>query len=829
MPRIIIDEREIEVPEGTKVIEAAEKLGIMIPRFCYHPALGPVGACRVCAVKFLQGPFKGVQMSCMIDARDGMVVSTTDPEAVDFRKYIIELLMLHHPHDCPVCDEGGHCLLQDMTESAGHGRRRYKGKKRTYRDQYLGPLVQHEMNRCIHCYRCSRYYQEFSGYRDLGVMQIANRTYFGRSHDGILESPFSGNLIDICPTGVYTDKPSRYFGRRWDYERHPSICIHCSLGCRLIASARYRQIARQEADFNEDVNRHFICDRGRYGFFYADLPDRPRNARVEGKEIPLQQAIAEAAGRLKRIQEESGAGAIACLGSGRSSLETMAVQKHLCRLRGWIGPVFRTDPIQEKAVQSAVSRLEPRLSASLEEIAKADFLLVVGVDPVNEVPMLAVAMRQAWRKGGKVAVIDPRPVELPFEFDHLPLPAQWMGPLLKVLIRSAINRDTAAGMGASASEFFDSLGENGAPAAPIAGIASRLKAGERPIVVCGTEMADESTIAIASDFVLLLQAEGRKAGLFCVLPDANGFGAALISSSGETLVQIVEGIEKGRIRAILAVESDPFLYYPDRNRLEKAFDRLDLLVVLDYLNSIAAVRSHIFLPSETIYEAGGIYVNQEGRAQAASRVYRGGYPIAQTAEESHPPRVFLAEVPGGMPEPAWRLLLDLRSRIEEGKEFKNTETEEVRRLLTEAHPAFAALHVPGAFPAGGIRLPAGEKSEIFSERFKVDMDETPDPGENGAFEAIFVDRTFGTEELSSLSPCLQELEGEPFVHMNSRDAQNLDLHDGQIAEIYSDTGSLEVPVRLKDDMAGGQLFIPRLRRLPWQVLGTGPIGIRPKQ
>ena len=174
----------------------------MIPRFCYHQALGSLGACRMCAVKFLEGPVKGVEMSCMIEAKDGMVVSTTHPEAVDFRRYVIEWLMLNHPHDCPVCDEGGHCLLQDETVSGGHGLRRYQGLKRTYHDQYLGEFVQHEMNRCIHCWRCRRFYQEFAGYRDLGALQIANRMYFGRFEDGPLESPFAGNLIDICPTGV---------------------------------------------------------------------------------------------------------------------------------------------------------------------------------------------------------------------------------------------------------------------------------------------------------------------------------------------------------------------------------------------------------------------------------------------------------------------------------------------------------------------------------------------------------------------------------------------------------------------------------------------------
>ena len=327
MPKLIIDNREIEVPAGTKVIEAAERLGIMIPRFCFHPALGSVGACRVCAVAFTAGPVKGIQMSCMIDAQDGMVVSTTDAEAVDFRRHVIEWLMLHHPHDCPVCDEGGHCLLQDLTVAGGHGLRRYRGLKRTHNNQDLGPLVQHEMNRCIQCYRCSRFYQEFTGYRDLGVMGIGSRVYFGRSASGVLESPFTGNLTDICPTGVYTDKPSRYFGRRWDYQRHPSLCLHCSLGCNLTASARYRQVVRHEARHNVEVNGHFICDRGRYGYAYAGAADRPRQAMTAGTPGPISGILAEARETIQRTVRQYGPGSVAVVTSSRSSLETLSMVK----------------------------------------------------------------------------------------------------------------------------------------------------------------------------------------------------------------------------------------------------------------------------------------------------------------------------------------------------------------------------------------------------------------------------------------------------------------------------------------------------------------------
>ncbi len=168
MPKLTIDGLEVEVPEGLSVLEAAKKLGIVIPHFCYHDALGSVGACRLCAMKFIEGPVKGVQMSCMVKAADGMVVQTADPDAMRVRRMVIEWLMTNHPHDCPVCDEGGMCLLQDYTIAGGHGRRRYKGKKRTYLSQYLGEFIEQEMNRCIQCYRCHRFYRDYAGGKTSG-------------------------------------------------------------------------------------------------------------------------------------------------------------------------------------------------------------------------------------------------------------------------------------------------------------------------------------------------------------------------------------------------------------------------------------------------------------------------------------------------------------------------------------------------------------------------------------------------------------------------------------------------------------------------------------
>jgi NADH-quinone oxidoreductase subunit G len=819
MPKLVIDDREIEVAPGTKVIEAAQKLGIMIPRLCYHPALGSVGACRVCAVKFLQGPFKGVQMSCMVAAQDDMVVSTTDKEAVAFRKYVIEWLMLNHPHDCPVCDEGGHCLLQDMTVSGGHGIRRYLGKKRTYADQYLGPLLQHEMNRCIHCYRCARFYQEFSGYRDLGVMQSANQTYFGRFEDGVLESPFSGNLSDICPTGVYTDKPARFFGRRWDFERSPSLCISCSLGCHTVVSCRYRKVVRQEARFSNSVNGYFICDRGRYGFFYADLEQRPRRAMIDGEAVAVDQAVNVLKQRLETIMNKAGKAAVACAGSTRSSLETLAMLKRASQVNGWSAPAYFVDTASARRVKSAVARLEPDLMVSLREIESADFVLMVGADAVNEAPMLAPAMRQARRNSATIAVIDPRPVFLPFAFEHLPAKLEELDGYLAAVIKAAIDPAALEEQEETTRKFFAALPEiepvTRLQPEKISALAEKLRTSQRPVIVCGTDAVRRQTPALAADVTLLLQAAGKQAGLFYLVPGANAFAAGLLSDNTDSFETLVEDIEKDSIKGLILVESNPLWKFPDRQRLEKALARLELMVVMDYLNSETAQKAHIFLPTTTLYESGGIYLNQEARVQMAQPAYRGGASIGLTGGGDHPPRVYGTGIPGNEPAAAWQLLDYL---IDDGKQPTAKDLRAgIWNWLAETESGFKELGTIEEIPDDGVRF---YRPPDLSGRFSSEF-----PGgssvSDGHLELIAVERTFGTEALAALSDCLAELAGTPAVLMGSDDAAELSLTDGDVVSIELDRGTIEVKLQVADLMAAGTLIIPRRKDLDWQKLGTG--------
>lgn len=827
MPKLKIDGLEIEVPKGTKVIEAAARLGIIIPRFCYHSGLGSVGACRMCAVKFSEGPVKGIQMSCMVDAQDGMVVSTTDDEAVDFRRYIIEWLMMNHPHDCPVCDEGGHCLLQDMTVAGGHGLRRYHGKKRTYYDQNLGVLVQHEMNRCIHCWRCRRFYQEFAGYRDLGAMQIASHTYFGRYHDGPLESPFSGNLIDLCPTGVYTDKPSRFTGRRWDFERSPSLCIHCSLGCNLVASARYREIVRHEARFNPFVNGHFICDRGRYGFHYTNHPGRPRRARIGTEEVALDPAIQAAAKNLIHIIQESGPSSVACLSSARSSLENQAVLVRLCQAQGWDEPVYYDTPEMARKVRRAISRLDDRLALSMRQMEQADFILAVGADPVNEAPMLALAMRQAFRNEATVVVIDPRPVFLPLGFEHLPVSVDHLGSCLSFLIKGAVNRSAAEKLGKEAIEFYDETSSDQWLDPKLTDgmtrITEKLKESRHPVIVCGTAIVPENIPDEVADNALLLHAAKGRTGLFYLLPGPNAFGTALLTSQDRSVAEVIESIERGIVKALILVETDPFWSFPDQERLAQAVHKLELLLLMDYLPSGAIRQAHIFLPTQTLFETETSFVNQEGRIQFAGAAHCGGVPASQIAG-AHPPRVFRRDIPGGEPEPAWKILSKLAKAIRppEGKAFPLSRGD-LWAWMAEEKPVFA--NVPSCDEQqDGIRVILGQEeggSFSASRRIRTDKEHR----QAGSLDLLLVDWTFGTEELSTYSKTIQQVEENPCLFMHPEDASRAGVEDTARCTLQLGGGPIEVDLRIVNNMAPGVMVMPKHRQLTWQRLKDWPLKV----
>jgi NADH-quinone oxidoreductase subunit G len=305
------------------LLHACLSVGFNLPYFCWHPALGSVGACRQCAVKQFRNPEDNhgrLVMACMTPTSEGTRISIEDAEAVAFRKGIIEGMMENHPHDCPVCDEGGECHLQDMTVMTGHDYRRYEFPKRTFSNQYLGPFVNHEMNRCVQCYRCVRFYREYAGGKDFNVFGIRNLAYFGRYEDGVLESPFAGNLDEVCPTGVFTDATHKHhYTRKWDMQFAPSICVHCGLGCNVSPGERYGMLRRIVNRYHGDINGYFICDRGRYGYEFVNSEQRIRQPQARSNGQVQSIAKAEAVEHAAKICASSTT--VIGIGSPRASLE----------------------------------------------------------------------------------------------------------------------------------------------------------------------------------------------------------------------------------------------------------------------------------------------------------------------------------------------------------------------------------------------------------------------------------------------------------------------------------------------------------------------------
>ena len=398
MAVIHIDGTTVEVDSADNLLQACLSLGIDVPYFCYHPALGSVGSCRQCAVKQYQSKEdmeagRGrLVMSCMVAPSDDMYISVTDDEAKAFRKSMVELLMVNHPHDCPTCEEGGHCHLQDMTYMSGHSRRRYRFTKRTHHNQELGPFIAHEMNRCIACYRCVRFYKDYAGGEDLGVYGSNERVYFGRDKDGQFESEFSGNLTEVCPTGVFTDKThSERYNRKWDMQYAPSICHGCSAGCNISPGERYGELRRIENRYNGEVNRYFLCDRGRFGYGYVNREDRPTQAleRINDKhvKINIDYALDET---IKRIKDKKVIG----IGSPRASLETNFALKNLVGFDNFsTGLNHQQQALVNKCIE--VLSTEGIYNPGMADIESHDAVLVLGEDITQTSSRVALSIRQA--------------------------------------------------------------------------------------------------------------------------------------------------------------------------------------------------------------------------------------------------------------------------------------------------------------------------------------------------------------------------------------------------------------------------------------------------
>lgn len=747
MGTIRIDGRDIPFEEGDNVLKAALAAGVKIPHFCYHDALGSLGACRLCAVEIAPEDTKKapqVVMACLEPAKDGLQVSVSAPAAHRAREGVIELLMTNHPHDCPVCDEGGECHLQEMTVACGPPYRRYRGRKRTFPNQYLGPLVHHEMNRCITCYRCTRFYRDYALGDDLGAMRLRNEVYFGRFQDGPLASPFAGNLVEVCPTGVFTDAVFRQrFTRVWDLKTAPSICPHCSVGCNILPGARDGTLRRVRNRPHPEINRWFLCDRGRYGHQYTEHAARPLSPRVAGASVSYRNAITAAAAQIKTAGDRLGG-----LGSAREDLEGNALLRILIRRLNGTFAAF-SDPMLESAMAAAIAQRQGA-TPSLAALEQADAALIVG-DLTGHAPMMDLALRQACRRGAPLAVLHSSPAPLArFAVTALAVSPREMGARLSRL--SELAADTS---GASPTRE-----------AALADIAARLTAARRPLVVGVVETLAAPEIAALAQLATAL---GPSVRLVYALPGPNAYGAALLASAGSASA-VLEAVEAGRIRTLIVAGNDPLGDPRMGSRWRAACQRLDSLIVLDCVATATAQAADILLPVAAWAERGGTFVNYEGRTQSFAPAFQRPEPLPAAAEVI----ADLAQVLGfALPEAA--------------------------AVLSDAFPGYRAP-APGA-PGSPIHvspLPA-----------QIDAATRPDRGlYSGPWQAALT-TWYGDDPLASFAPALMELAPPPVARITPAAAGNAGIEDGMRVMLRGPAGALALPVQLDSGVAMDTIALAR--------------------
>ncbi len=630
MATIHVDGKELEVDGADNLLQACLSLGLDIPYFCWHPALGSVGACRQCAVKQYtdENDKRGrIVMSCMTPATDGSWISIDDEEAKVFRASVVEWLMTNHPHDCPVCEEGGHCHLQDMTVMTGHNERRYRFTKRTHQNQQLGPFISHEMNRCIACYRCVRFYKDYAGGTDLGVFGAHDNVYFGRVEDGTLESEFSGNLTEVCPTGVFTDKThSERYNRKWDMQFSPSICHGCSSGCNISPGERYGELRRIENRFNGSVNQYFLCDRGRFGYGYVNREDRPRQPLLaNGAKLGLDEALDKAADLLRGRN-------IVGIGSPRASLESNYALLELVGAEHFYSGIEAAE-LERIRLVAQVLKDSPLPIPNMRDIEDHDAIFVLGEDLTQTAARMALALRQSV-KGKAEDMADAMRVQ------------PWLDAAVKNIGQNALNPLFIASL---AETKLDDVAEECVHAAPddlarigfavahaldasapaVEGldaealelaqrIANALLAAKRPLIIAGTSLGSKALIEAAANIAKALKLREKNGSISLIVPEANSLGLAMLG--GDSVDAALQAVIDGKADAIVVLENDLYTR-TDKAKVDAALNAAKVVIVADHQKTATSDRAHLVLPAASFAEGDGTLVSQEGRAQRFFQVF----------------------------------------------------------------------------------------------------------------------------------------------------------------------------------------------------------------
>ena len=617
MVEIELDGQKVEVLEGSTVMHAAEKAGTYIPHFCYHKKLSIAANCRMCLVDVEKAPKP--MPACATPVTQGMIVHTKSDKAIKAQKGVMEFLLINHPLDCPICDQGGECQLQDLAVGYGGSGSRYEEEKRVVFHKDVGPLISmEEMSRCIHCTRCVRFGQEVAGVMELGMSHRGEHaeieTFVGMSVD----SELSGNMIDICPVGALTSKPFRYSARTWELSRRKSVSPHDSTGANLIVQVKNNQVMRVVPLENEDVNECWIADRDRFSYEALGSDERLKSPMIkqggQWKAVDWQTALEYVANGLKQIKTDHGAASIGTLASPHSTLEELYLAASLMRGLGSDNIDYRlrnADFPQQAGVRW--------LGTSIASLSQLQRVLVVGSNLRKDHPLFAQRIRQSVRKGCALSVINSA-VELssadawamPVANNVLAEPAAWAQALADVAAAIAADKGVAAPAAGQATDVAKV-------------IAKSLMSGERKAILLGNAAAHH---AQASSLLALANwiAAQTGASVGYLTEAANTVGAqlagALPSGEGMNAGQMLAG----KLKAVLLLNTEPEFDSVAGALAKASLNAAQMVVTLSPFKANMEF-SDVLLPISPFTETPGTFVNAEGRVQSFHAVVK---PLAET-------------------------------------------------------------------------------------------------------------------------------------------------------------------------------------------------------
>lgn len=759
---IMLDGRPVEVDAGVLLIQAAQDAGTYIPRFCWHPRMKPVGMCRMCLVE-VEGP-GGTMLttSCTVPVSEGMVVHTASETVKKAQEGVLEFLLINHPLDCPVCDRGGECPLQDQTMAFGPGESRYVEEKRHFEKPIpISDLVMLDRERCILCARCVRFSDDIAGDPLIEFLDRGNYTQVNTFADEPFASYFSGNTVQICPVGALTATPYRFRARPWDLEAVESVCAGCSVGCRVSVQSSQNEILRLLGVDVEATNHGWLCDKGRFGFQHLAAPDRLTTPLVRGEDGELHEAswsdaLDRAARGLAAIVDSSGEGAVAGLGGSRSTNEEALAFERL--MRHTIGTPH-LDAAMGDALDARLLAAAPRRGL-IGDLEQASTVLVWGPDLREELPVLYLRVRRAVAElGAGLVVVHPRASGLDTIADHVVRYRPGEGGALLARL--------AAGDG-DLAEARSALDDG--PVVAIVGRTGLTEDGDLAGAVAGfaAELPDASVLAVS-----------RRSNLYGAIDMglAPGMGPGRVGEDpGRDADGIVEGLRDGSVKGLVLLGADPAGDHPSGTAGD-ALSRAEFVVSIDLFINDSNRGADVVLPAAGFAEVEGTMTNLEGRVQKVNR---------------------LVPAPG-QARPANEILADLADRL--GGKWESSTAEslasDIATLVPYADVSWEALDRG----TGGDGILARGGDVVYSV---PTVSTSVGNGMALHLGRVLYDR--GTALM--MDPSLAKLTQKPVLHLHPDDASSLGVAVGDQVRVSGSDGSAEVDAAVDPSLSPGVVYLP---------------------